>query len=113
MQTIGPACQAAAATSAASSTLRAQCPEGVEGVELLGGLVPSFDVAVPVLNATSGTYAPLGVVVYSSPLRTLFSRFGPVIGYTPVFLSTVGSAAVTRYAGDEYRPAPAAAPAEI
>ena len=108
-----PACQAAVAAIAASVTLSAQCPAGVEGVELLGASVPSFDVAVPVLNAQSGTYAPLGVVVYSSPLRTLFSRFGPVIGYTPVFLSTTGNAAVIRYAGNEYRPTPAPAPSAI
>ena len=108
-----PACHAAAATIAASSTLRAQCPAGVEGVEELGASVPSFDVAVPVLNAESGIYTPLGVVVYSAPLRTLFSRFGPVIGYTPVFLSTSGAASVIRYAGDDYRPTAATAPTTI
>jgi signal transduction histidine kinase len=114
MQIAGkPACQAAPSVIAASTTLTAECPTGVEGVELLAGDVPSFEVAVPVLNAQAKTYAPLGVVVYSSPLRTQFKRFGPVIGYTPVFLSVSGNPTVVRYTGAEYTPSTAAAPAVI
>ncbi len=86
-----PACQQSSATIAASPALRAQCPSGVEGVEMLAGGLPALDVAVPVYNGQAGTNAPLGVVVYSAQLQTQFSRYGPVIGYTPVFLSA-GSA---------------------
>src|SRR5580704_7317314 len=46
------ACQQSSATIAASAALRAECPSGVEGVELLAGL-PALDVAVPVFNAQS------------------------------------------------------------
>jgi signal transduction histidine kinase len=105
-----PACHAAAATIASSASLLAQCPAGVEGVELVGGSVPAFDVAVPVFNSQTGSYAPLGVVVYSSQLRTLFTRFGPLIGYTPVFLVTTGTPSVTRYTGGEYTPVTDTAP---
>jgi signal transduction histidine kinase len=108
-----PACQVAPAIIASSTTLTAQCPTGAEGVELLAGDVPSFEVAVPVLDAQANTYAPLGVVVYSSPLRTQFKRFGPVIGYTPVFLSVAGTPTVVRYSGAEYTPSTASAPLAI
>ena len=53
---------------------------------MLAGGLPALDVAVPVFNVQAGTNAPLGVVVYSAPLQTQFARYGPVIGYTPVFL---------------------------
>src|SRR5207302_865015 len=56
-----PACHVAPAVIASSTTLTAQCPTGVEGVELLAGDVPSFEVAVPLFNAQAKTYAPLGV----------------------------------------------------
>jgi signal transduction histidine kinase len=107
------ACQQASAVIVSSATLSAQCPAGVEGVEQLGGTVPAFDVAVPVYNAHSGSYAPLGIVVYSSSLRTQFTRFGPVIGYTPVFLSVSQGAGVVRYTGTAYAPTPDAAPSSI
>ena len=62
--------------------------------------MPAFDVAVPVLNVQAGSYAPLGVVVYSAPLPTEFSRFGPVIGYTPVFLGAHPASKVIRFTGE-------------
>ncbi len=91
------ACRQPRATISASPALRAQCPTGVEGVETLAGGVPALDVAVPVLNVQAGTDAPLGVVVYSALLQTQFARYGPVIGYTPVFLGAGSGAALIRF----------------
>ena len=108
-----PACQADPSVIAASTTRAAQCPAGVEGVEMLAADEPSFDVAVPVADAHAKTYAPLGVVLYTSSLRTQFKRFGPVVGYTPVFMSLSGTATVVRYTGDAYTPTAAMAPAAI
>ena len=107
------ACQQPGSVIAASPSLTSRCPSGVEGVEMLAGGVPAFDVAVPVLNVQAGSYAPLGVVVYSAPLPTEFSRFGPVIGYTPVFLGAAASAKVIRFDAKTNTGAPAAAPSSI
>jgi signal transduction histidine kinase len=107
------ACQQSSATIAASAALRAECPSGVEGVELLAGGLPALDVAVPVFNAQSGTNAPLGVVVYSAQLQTQFARYGPVIGYTPVFLSAGSGASLVRFTGSSDIPAPSAEPSAI
>jgi signal transduction histidine kinase len=107
------ACQQPGATIAASPTLRAECPSGVEGVETLAGGLPALDVAVPVFNVQAGTNAPLGVVVYSAQLQTQFARYGPVIGYTPVFLAAGSGAGLIRFAGGADAPTPAAAPPAI
>ncbi|HEY6469823.1 MAG TPA: ATP-binding protein [Candidatus Dormibacteraeota bacterium] len=101
---------AAVATTPSSASL---CPSGVEGVETLSGGLPALDVAVPVFNVQAGTYAPLGVVVYSAPLQAEFARFGPVIGYTPVFLSATGSGTVIRFTGSADTPHDATTPASI
>lgn len=84
------------ATTLAGSGARG-CPAGIEGTELLAPGVPAFDVAVPVFNTLDGSYAPLGVVVYSAPFRTQFARFGPVIGYTPAFVPA-GAGVLLRFA---------------
>jgi signal transduction histidine kinase/HAMP domain-containing protein len=107
------ACQQSRTVIAASPAIAAHCPSGVEGVELLGGGVPALDVAVPVYNVQAGTYAPLGVVVYSAPLQVQFERFGPVIGYTPVFIGAGAGSSVVRYAGSEYTPDSAAVPSGV
>ena len=107
------ACQQSSGTIAANAALRAECPSGVEGVELLAGGLPALDVAVPVFNAQSGTNAPLGVVVYSAQLQTQFARYGPVIGYTPVFLSAGPGASLVRFTGSSDTPAPSAEPSAI
>src|SRR5579862_2036388 len=107
------ACQQPSAVIAASASLRAQCPSGVEGVETLAGGLPALDVAVPVYDVHAGTDAPLGVVVYSAQLQTQFTRYGPVIGYTPVFLGAGGGSSLIRFTGTADTPAPAAAPAAI
>jgi len=90
-------CESPRTVITASPSLAARCPPGVEGVEVLAGGMPAFDVAVPVFDVQAGSYAPLGVVVYSAPLPTEFARFGPVIGYTPVFLSASAGAKLTRF----------------
>jgi len=51
------ACQQTGAVIAASPALRAECPSGVEGVEMLAGGLPALDVAVPVYNVEAGTEA--------------------------------------------------------
>ena len=107
------ACQQSSATIAASPALRAECPSGVEGVELLAGGLPALDVAVPVFNAQGGSNAPLGVVVYSAQLQTQFARYGPVIGYTPVFLSAGPGASLVRFTGAADIPTPSAEPSAI
>jgi signal transduction histidine kinase/HAMP domain-containing protein len=108
-----PACQQASAAIAANPTSAASCPPGVEGVEPLAGGLPALDVAVPVFDAQAGTYAPLGVVVYSAPLQTQFARFGPVIGYTPLFLSAGNGSKVIRFTGSADTPALSTGPAAI
>ncbi len=107
------ACQQSSATIAASAALRSECPSGVEGVEMLAGGLPALDVAVPVFNAEGGTNAPLGVVVYSAQLQTQFARYGPVIGYTPVFLSAGPGASLVRFTGAADTPEPSAEPSAI
>jgi signal transduction histidine kinase len=107
------ACQQSSATIAANPALRAECPSGVEGVEMLAGGLPALDVAVPVFNVQGGTNAPLGVVVYSAQLQTQFARYGPVIGYTPVFLSAGPGASLVRFTGAADTPAPSAEPPAI
>jgi signal transduction histidine kinase len=107
------ACQQAAITIAASPANAATCPSGMEGVEMLSGGSPALDVAVPVFNVQAGTYAPLGVVVYSAPLQAQFARFGPVIGYTPVFLSASGDGKVIRFTGSADNPVVASTPSSI
>jgi signal transduction histidine kinase len=106
-------CQQSSATIAANPALRAECPSGVEGVEMLAGGLPALDVAVPVFNVVGGTNAPLGVVVYSAQLQTQFARYGPVIGYTPVFLSAGTGASLVRFTGAADTPAPSAEPSAI
>ncbi|MGA8666036.1 MAG: ATP-binding protein [Candidatus Dormiibacterota bacterium] len=108
-----PACQEPSATISASPVLRAQCPSGVEGVEALAGGLPALDVAVPVYNGQAGTNAPLGVVVYSAQLQTQFSRYGPVIGYTPVFISAGSATTLIRFTGSADTPTPSVAPPTI
>jgi signal transduction histidine kinase len=105
-----PACQQAIAADPASA---ARCPSGVEGVESLAGALPALDVAVPVFNVQARSYVPLGVVVYSAPLRTQFARFGPVIGYTPVFLSAGAGSKVIRFTGSADTPDLSTAPTAI
>ncbi|MHB8488906.1 MAG: HAMP domain-containing sensor histidine kinase [Candidatus Dormibacteria bacterium] len=107
------ACQQPGATIAASPALRAQCPSGVEGVEALAGGLPALDVAVPVYNVQAGTDAPLGVVVYSAQLQTQFARYGPVIGYTPVFVSAGSVTSLIRFSGGADTPTPSRAPSTI
>jgi signal transduction histidine kinase len=107
------ACQQPSAAIAANPALRAQCPSGVEGVEALAGGLPALDVAVPIYDAQGGTNAPLGVVVYSAQLQTQFARYGPVIGYTPVFLSAGSGGRLIRFNGPADTPTPAAAPGTI
>ncbi len=107
------ACQQPGTIIAASKNLTSQCPSGVEGVEMLAGGVPALDVAVPVFNVQAGSYAPLGVVVYSASLPTQFARFGPVVGYTPVFLSVQSGAKVIRFAGKANTAVAATAPSSI
>jgi signal transduction histidine kinase len=107
------ACRQSSATIAASPTLRAACPSGVEGVEMLNGGVPALDVAVPVFNVQAGTDAPLGVVVYSAQLATQFARYGPVIGYTPVFLPAGSGTTMLRFTGDADSPTPVHVPSTI
>src|SRR3984893_8711895 len=104
------ACRLAAAggVSAASA-----CPTVVEGTEMLAPGAPAFDVAVPVRNALDGSFAPLGVVVYSAPLRTQFQRFGPVIGFTPVFYPGPAQTTVVRFAGSDSTPTVSAAPSQV
>ena len=106
------ACQQPSAAIAVSPGLRAQCPSGVEGVEMVGGL-PALDVAVPVYNVQAHTGAPLGVVVYSAQLQTQFARYGPVIGYTPVFISAGSGAKLIRFNGSAETPTPSVAPPTI
>ena len=107
------ACQQPRTIIAASKATAARCPSGVEGVELLSGGLPALDVAVPVYNVQAGTYAPLGLVVYSAPLQVQFERFGPVIGYTPVFIGVGAGSRVVRYAGNEYTPDSASVPSAV
>ncbi len=106
-------CRQSSATIAATPALRAQCPSGVEGVEMLPGAVPALDVAVPVFNVSAGTDAPLGVVVYSAQLQTQFVRYGPVIGYTPVFLGAGSGASLIRFNGSADLPTPSVVPPAI
>src|SRR5450755_1965388 len=106
-------CQQPSTVIAASATLKTRCPSGVEGVELLAAGLPALDVAVPVLNVQAGTYAPLGVVVYSAQLQTQFTRYGPVIGYTPVFVAAGKGARLTRFTGVDVLPASGSAPGDI
>jgi signal transduction histidine kinase len=108
-----PACQQSRTVIAANPATAARCPSGVEGVEMLSGGLPALDVAVPVYDVQAGTYAPLGVVVYSAPLQVQFERYGPVIGYTPVFVGTGAGATVVRFSGSAYTPVAGAVPAEI
>ena len=108
-----PACQQASAAIAANPTSATRCPSGVEGVEVLTGGLPALDVAVPVFNVQARSYAPLGVVVYSAPLQAQFARFGPVIGYTPVFLGAGAGSQLVRFAGSVGTPVLSAAPAAI
>ena len=108
-----PACQQASVAIAADPTSAARCPSGVEGVESLAGALPALDVAVPVFNVQARSYVPLGVVVYSAPLRTQFARFGPVIGYTPVFLSAGAGSKVIRFTGSADTPDLSTAPTAI
>jgi signal transduction histidine kinase len=105
-------CQQSSAAIAADPATAAQCTAGVEGVEELSNGLPALDVAVPVFNVESGSYKPLGVVVYSAPLQAQFARYGPVIGYTPVFLGTAGST-VIRFTGTADTPQRSATPAGI
>jgi signal transduction histidine kinase len=109
------ACRESSAAIAASPTLRAQCPAGIEGVEILAGGLPALDVAVPVFNVQAGTNAPLGVVLYSAPLQTQFARYGPVIGYTPVFLRAGAGSGTTfiRFTSQADTPTPSVAPPAI
>jgi signal transduction histidine kinase len=107
------ACQQPSPAIAASPALRAQCPSGVEGVEMLAGGLPALDVAVPVYDVQAGTEAPLGIVVYSAQLQTQFARYGPVIGYTPVFLSAGSTASLIRFTGATDTPTPSAVPPAI
>ncbi|MBV8444281.1 MAG: HAMP domain-containing protein [Candidatus Dormibacteraeota bacterium] len=86
-----------AARAALSAAAVVQCPQDIAGTELLGSS-PAFDAAVPVYNAIAGSYAPLGVVVYSSPLAEAFAHFAPVIGYTPAFLGAGGQ--LLRFSSD-------------
>jgi signal transduction histidine kinase len=106
-------CQQPSTVIAASATLKTGCPSGVEGVELLAGGLPALDVAVPVFNVQAGTYAPLGVVVYSAQLQTQFTRYGPVIGYTPVFVAAGKGARLTRFTGVDALPASGSTPGDI
>jgi signal transduction histidine kinase len=110
-----PACRQPSATISASLALRAECPSGVEGVEMLRGGLPALDVAVPVFNVQAGTAAPLGVVVYSALLQTQFARYGPVIGYTPVFLNAGAGSATTfiRFTAGADAPTSSVAPPAI
>ncbi len=103
-----PQCRAAAALPDAARP--AGCPGGVEGIETLAPQVPAFDVAVPVFNQVAHTHAPLGVVVYSSPLRTLFKNYGPVIGYTPLYLEPGPKPILVRFLGEDYAPVSGAPP---
>ncbi|MEA2638517.1 MAG: hypothetical protein QOE18_1574 [Chloroflexota bacterium] len=108
-----PACQQPTAAIAANPTSAARCPSGIEGVEAIAGGLPALDVVVPVFDVQAGSYAPLGLVVYSAPLRTQFARFGPVIGYTPVFLSAGAASKVIRFTGSADTPTLSTAPAAI
>jgi signal transduction histidine kinase/HAMP domain-containing protein len=105
------ACQAPSTTVVTNTAVSTPCPATSEGTELLGGL-PAIDVAAPVFNAVAGTYAPLGVVVYSSPLQTQLARLGPVIGFTPDFVDASGTR-VVRFAGTSYTPTPALLPTSL
>ncbi|MGA7988502.1 MAG: ATP-binding protein [Candidatus Dormiibacterota bacterium] len=107
------ACEQAPSVIAASPSATALCPSGVEGVEVLAGGLPALDVAVPVFNVQAGTYAPLGVVVYSAPLQAEFARYGPVIGYTPVFLAAGHALKVVRFTGTNDNPSASTVPAAI
>ena len=91
----------------------AACPVAVEGTEVLAPDAPAFDVAVPVRDALDGSFTSLGVVVYSAPLRTQFQRFGPVIGFTPVFYPGPAQPRVVRFAGGSDAPMVSAAPAQV
>ena len=71
--------------------------------------MPAVDVAAPVRDSASGSYVTLGVVVYSSPLHTQFARLGPVIGFTPDFVSA-GTGQATRFSGSSYAPVAASLP---
>jgi signal transduction histidine kinase len=106
------ACQQSSAAIAANPATAARCTAGVEGVEALSNGLPALDVAVPVFNVESGSYAPLGAVVYSAPLQAQFTRYGPVIGYTPVFLGIAGST-VLRFTGTADTPQRSRTPAGI
>lgn len=70
-----PTCARGGATTA--------CPPGYEGVELIAGRLPAFDVAVPVRAA--GRFA--GAVVFSTTLQAQFHRLGAAILYTPVLVT--------------------------
>ena len=107
------ACQQPSTTITASPALQAQCPSGIEGVEMLSGGLPALDVAVPVFNVQAGTEAPLGVVVYSAQLQTQFVRYGPVIGYTPVFLGAGSGSSLIRFTGSADTPTTSVVPSAI
>ena len=80
---------------------------------MLAAGLPALDVAVPVFNTEAGTEAPLGVVVYSAQLQTQFARYGPVIGYTPVFLGAGSGREVIRFTGRSDTPITSAAATTI
>ncbi|MBV9100457.1 MAG: HAMP domain-containing protein [Candidatus Dormibacteraeota bacterium] len=102
-----PGCALAVVTASPVS----QCPSVVEGTELLGGSVPAYDVAAPVLDTMDGTGRLLGVVVYSAPLSAQFQRLGPVVGFTPVFIEPGGAPRMVRFdAGGSHA---AAAPGQV
>ncbi len=108
-----PVCQQSSTAVASTPTSAARCPSGVEGVEQLAGGLPAFDVAMPVFNVEGRSFAPLGVIVYSASLQTQFARFGPVIGYTPVFLSADAGSKLIRFSGSAATPALSTAPSAI
>ncbi len=72
-------------TAAADRKIAKTCPAGYEGTELIGNVLPAFDAAVAVRNAT--THAFIGVVVYSTTLQAQFARFGSALLYTPALLT--------------------------
>jgi signal transduction histidine kinase len=105
-----PSCKASADRPQAARP--SACPPGVEGVEDLAAEVPAFDVAVPVFDHAHRN-ASIGVVVYSSPLQTLFENYGPVIGYTPLYLELGGRPSMLRFTGSAYTPLPATPPEPV
>ena len=104
-----PVCDAPASAVSADPARAAACPATVQGTELLSAGMPAVDVAAPVRDSASGSYVTLGVVVYSSPLHTQFARLGPVIGFTPDFVSA-GTGQATRFSGSSYAPVAASLP---